>query len=395
MLGNAGGSLAIAADAVLTADLELADLAAVDARRGRRPARRRTPSPGTVDLGPHAGAHDVERATAALVADPGVDAVLVLHAEGLGATTDEAVAAVAHRAQGPAARCRWSCAPTGLSRTRSAEVPVFDAVDAAADALGRVAAYAAVARPSRKARCSRSTTSRPRRPASSCRSSSTPGRAELGDVDALALLDAIGLRILRTEVADATWTKRRRPPRRSGYPVVLKAAGRAPTAKTAAAGFAIDLEGPDALEDRVGADGRRPRRRPHPGARAADGRPGCRRGRRACATTPRSGPSCRSGWAVRRPPSTDPPTSACCPLTDLDAARLVAGSRLASALDDADRAALEAALLRVAALIEEVPEVGELTINPLIVRDGAAVVTQARATIGAIERDPLPPVRRA
>ena len=42
----------------------------------------------------------------------------------------------------------------------------------------------------------------------------------------------------------------------------------------------------------------------------------------------------------------DPPTDVrVLPLTDLDAARLVAGSRLAPALDDADRAALEAALL--------------------------------------------------
>jgi acyl-CoA synthetase (NDP forming) len=83
------------------------------------------------------------------------------------------------------------------------------------------------------------------------------------------------------------------------------------------------------------------------------------------------------------------------PLTDLDAARLVAGSRLASALDDDDRAALEDALLRVAALVEEVPEVSELILNPLIVREGTVVVTQARSTIGAIERDPLPLVRRA
>jgi hypothetical protein len=49
----------------------------------------------------------------------------------------------------------------------------------------------------------------------------------------------------------------------------------------------------------------------------------------------------------------------------------------------------------MAALIEEVPEVRELTLNPLIVRNGTVVVTQARATIGAIERDPLPLVRRA
>ena len=56
-----------------------------------------------------------------------------------------------------------------------------------------------------------------------------------------------------------TSTRRQAAAASMGYPVVLKAAGRAPTAKTAAAGFAIDLEGPDALRARVGADGRRAR----------------------------------------------------------------------------------------------------------------------------------------
>ena len=126
---------------LLTADLELADLApSTLAEVAAPPAPDAVP--GTVDLGPHARAHDVERATAALVADPGVDALLVLYAEGLGATNDEAVAAVAEgrkvRPEVPVVACAY-----GPRRTRSAEVPVYDAIDAAAAALGRVAAYAA------------------------------------------------------------------------------------------------------------------------------------------------------------------------------------------------------------------------------------------------------------
>ena len=82
------------------------------------------------------------------------------------------------------------------------------------------------------------------------------------------------------------------------------------------------------------------------------------------------------------------------PLTDLDATRLVAGSRLAPLLDETARLALEAALLRVAALVEEVPEIGELVVNPLIVHDGTSIITQAVATVARIEPDPRPPVRR-
>jgi hypothetical protein len=83
------------------------------------------------------------------------------------------------------------------------------------------------------------------------------------------------------------------------------------------------------------------------------------------------------------------------PLTDLDARRLVAECRMAPLLDDAGRQALEATLLRVAALVEEVPEIDELELNPVIVRDGGAVIAQARAVIAPVERDPRPPVRRA
>ena len=390
VLGNAGGSLAIAADAVLTADLELAVLAASTLAEVAAP-----PTPdvvtGTVDIGPHARAHDVERATAALVADPGVDAVLVLHAEGLGATTDEAVAAVAHgrkvRSEVPVVVCAY-----GPRRTRSTEVPVFDAIDVAADALGRVAAYAAYrARPEGEELAldeDQATAAR-----QLVQEQLDAGRTELGDVDALALIDAIGLRILRTEVATDVH-EAEAAAASMGYPVVLKAAGRPPTAKTAAAGFAIDLEGPDSLRvawERM-ADGLADDLTPAlvqpmvaPGVDVAV----------RVRDHPTVGPVLSIGLGGAAAALDRPTDVRVLPLTDLDAARLIAGSRLASALDGADRAALEGALMRVAALIEEVPEVSELTLNPLIVRQGAVVITQARATISAIERDPLPPVRRA
>ena len=83
------------------------------------------------------------------------------------------------------------------------------------------------------------------------------------------------------------------------------------------------------------------------------------------------------------------------PMTDLEAARFVGGSRIGPRLEDGDRAALEQVLLRVGALVEEVPELTELALNPLILRDGSAVVTQALASVRAVAHDPRPPVRRA
>ena len=44
--------------------------------------------------------------------------------------------------------------------------------------------------------------------------------------------------------------------------------------------------------------------------------------------------------------------------------------------------------------MEEVPELDELVLNPVIVREGGTVVAQAVATAAAVEWDPRPPVRR-
>jgi hypothetical protein len=44
--------------------------------------------------------------------------------------------------------------------------------------------------------------------------------------------------------------------------------------------------------------------------------------------------------------------------------------------------------------VEEVPEVVALELNPVMVRAGRAVVTQVRATVRPVARDPRPPVRR-
>ena len=170
---------------------------------------------------------------------------------------------------------------------------------------------------------------------------------------------------------------------RSGYPVVLKAAGRDRTAKTAAAGFAIDLEGPDAAAPRVGADG---------GRRSATRscRCWCSRWSGRASTWPsavRDHPTVGPGAlararAGRRRPSTPPPTCGCCPLTDLDAARLVAGSRLAPLLDDPPGAPSRRRCSGRRRWSRRCPRSASSCVNPVIVRDGAPVITQAVATRG-------------
>jgi acyl-CoA synthetase (NDP forming)/RimJ/RimL family protein N-acetyltransferase len=390
VLGNAGGSLAIAADALRHAGLEMADLTPATVASIDVPARS-VAVPGVVDLGPHARAHDVEHGVATLVGDPGVDAVVAVYAQGLGATIDEAVAAMAVgrkvRPEVPVVVCAYGRRPA-----KGSEAPVYDAIDAAADALGRVATYARWrARPEGEpVPLEEERLGAVRR---LVQEHLDRGHAQLGDLDALALLDAAGLSVLPTEPT-VTVDEARTAAASIGYPVVLKSAHRGPTAKTAAAGVAIDLEDPDAvtrawerMAEGLGDDLLPVLVQPMvpPGVDVAV----------RIREHPTVGPVVSIGPGGAAAALDQPTDVRVLPLTDLDAARLVGRSRLAPALDDDGRRALEAAILRITALVEDVPEVGEVTVNPVIIRGPDAAVTQARATIAPVELDPLPPVRRA
>ncbi|MEO6318990.1 MAG: GNAT family N-acetyltransferase [Acidimicrobiales bacterium] len=393
VVGNAGGSLAIGADAALDADLELAELG--DATRATLAplASHALGSLGLVDLGLEAGQPEMQQAIEALVRDPGVDAVLVLYAPSLGASASEVRLAMdAGSRAAPevtVAACFYGPLPAGAA---SGSVPIYAAVDAAARALGRAASYAEW-----QSLPEGEVAELDERGAAAARAlvhdHLATGPAALAEQDAMALLDAVGLTTLVTEAVD-TVEAAVEAAGSMGYPVVLKAAGRADRAKTAAAGFAIDLEGPDAMRvawQRMEA------------AEDLDLAPAL--------VQPMVGPGVDVSISVVDHPLVGPVLSLgpggaasaldtaaevrALPLSDLIARQLIADSRLGPLLGAPDRAALEATLLRVSALVEDVPEIDELGLNPVIVRDGVAVITQARARVAPIERDPRPDVRRA
>jgi len=82
------------------------------------------------------------------------------------------------------------------------------------------------------------------------------------------------------------------------------------------------------------------------------------------------------------------------PLTDLDAERLITSLRCSPLLFGhrdrplADVAALADVLLRVAALAEDVPQIAELQLNPVVVSPDGAVVCVARMRIAPPEPQP-------
>lgn len=384
VLGNAGGSLAIAADAIQEAGLDLA-----------------APDPALapdqlLDLGLHATGADFERAVMGLATDPAVDAVLVLYAPSLGGTPAEVRAALdaahATRPGVPLVACFYG--PDrghGPEEPAEARVPVYDAVDAAARALGRVADYAAWrALPEGEP------------------VALTPAVA--GEVRAtVQAAIARGDRCLDLHAADALigcaelvrTTTREVPDLEAaaaaasaiGYPVVLKGAGRSAMAKTAAAGLAIDLDDEAALRGAW--------RRMEAGLGAemlpAIVQPMVARGVDVAVSVedhPEVGPVLALGPGGAAAALDRVVDVRVLPLTDLDARRMVAGSRLAEVLDADARTQLERLLLRIGALVEEVPEIVEVHCNPVIVSADAAVLTDVSVRVAPLDHEPLPPLRR-
>jgi acyl-CoA synthetase (NDP forming)/RimJ/RimL family protein N-acetyltransferase len=85
------------------------------------------------------------------------------------------------------------------------------------------------------------------------------------------------------------------------------------------------------------------------------------------------------------------------PLTDADAERLIDASVLAPLLAEhgaAARAALVELLCRLASLAEAVPEIVAVRLNPVLVVDGSAAITDVRIALAPYVVDPRPHVRR-
>lgn len=382
VVGNAGGSLAIVADAVLRAGLEVADREAGDR---------------LLDLGLHAQPGDFEAAVNEAASEPGVDAVLVLYAPSLGGAPEEVRRSldVARRVhpEVTVVACFYGRDTGDGAATAPGQdhVPVYGAVEAAARALGRAADYAEWLRhpdgelveldPSLASRI-RTTM---RGPAGRSRLVLAPGATA-------QLVEALGLtRTPTREVNDLEAAVG--AARDVGFPVVLKSTRRDAMAKTAVAGLAIDLADEAALRaawDRMReglGDGMLPATVQPMVARGVDVAIAVR-------DHPEVGPVLSLGPGGAAGALDTNPDVRVLPLTDLDARRLVAGSRVGELLDDGGRAALEAVLLTIAGLVEAVPEVVELRADPVIVFDDGAVLTDVRVVAAPAQEERLPPLRR-
>jgi acyl-CoA synthetase (NDP forming)/RimJ/RimL family protein N-acetyltransferase len=403
LVGNGGGSLALAADACVDAGLELAPLGpGVQATVGEAGtgARLRT---SAVDLGFEAGPGDLEAALGALLADDGVDSVLVVCAPAPRQSTAELVAAIAAaRAAQPAktlVACVFGEHPTTIAPPGAAAVPVFDFPDEAAYALGKVTAYARWrSRPEGEAVVPRGCSPAAARARVLAALDAGPDAA--GEVAAdgwlttaatVEVLEAGGVPIVASLVAGSA-DEAAAAAAALGYPVAVKSVGRSRLAKIEAAGLALDVHDEAELRATLGrmAAALGPVALPavvqpmaEPGVDVAVG----------VAEHPLVGPILTVG-----PGGVATPVAAAqahvLPLTDTEARAFVAGLALAGLLDAAARGHLEDLLLRVSALVDQVPELTGLDLNPVVLSGAGAAIVDARVRLASVDRNPLPPVRR-
>jgi acyl-CoA synthetase (NDP forming)/RimJ/RimL family protein N-acetyltransferase len=396
LVGNGGGSLALAADACVDAGLTLATLGpGVREVVGDEPGSAARLRASTVDLGFEAGPDDLERALGALLTDEGVDSVLVVCAPAPRQSTASLVAAIERtRAKAPdkmLLACVFGDHPTVISPDGAADVPVFDFPDDAAYALGRVTRYAAW----RAAPEGALVVPEGSAPAAArARVTELLAAGHEGWLPTAAALDVLvagGIPVVPSRVVGDPDTAARAAAE-VGYPVAVKAVSRSRQAKTEAAGLAVDVHGEAELRNSVErmaaalGDGVWPvvvQPMAEPGLDLAV----------VVANSPVVGPVIRLGPGGA---ATDHAAARhhVAPLTDLEAARFVDGLPASPLLGPAARARLEDLLLRVSALVDGVPELVGLELNPAIVAPGGVAVVDARAQVAPVDRDPLPPVRR-
>ncbi|CAN5819795.1 bifunctional GNAT family N-acetyltransferase/acetate--CoA ligase family protein [soil metagenome] len=380
IVSNSWGPALLAADACLGAGLELVT----------------APSELTHGAGPE----DYATAIQAVLADDGVDAVLVLFAPPVPSRTDEVARAIATAVdRGPAktvVATMFGTQPASGLRAAGRPIPAFDFPESAAHALGRVARYGEWrTQPSGVVPEPDPAGVEAARSMVAAVFEGHPSGRQLDRTEAATLLGTHGIvpvaHRLVASADDAVAAAAE-----LGHPVAIKATGLPQLAKTEAGGLAVDVHGDDevrgAYERMVGAlgDAMRPALVQVMAPAGID----CAVGVHQDAAL---GSVMTFGLGGVNAAALDDVCLRVLPLTDLDAAGVVAASRVGRILVDAGEAAVRAAqdlLLRLAALADAVPELALVECNPVIVSEAGAVVTDTLVQVTPWDRAPAPPVRR-
>lgn len=379
VLTNAGGLGILCADACETAGLTLSPLAeeTVGALSAILPAEASLNNP--IDMLGSAVGATYEQVLPVLLRDPGVDAVIVLFVPPVVAGADEIAAAIARSVEGSAAEdkpvlaCIISQSGTP-EQLRSSRVSAFDYPESAARSLGRAAERAEWLR-----RRQGSVPELDGIDHAVARGLVEGGERWLDPTEVRKLLQAYGLPVIGEEVA-TTLDEAVAAAAELGFPAVIKTAA-AGVHKTEQGGVALDLRDEEAVRaavERIGLP--------------VVVQPFVRGGVEMLVGAfqdPVFGPLVALGPGGTLAELIGDAAFRLAPLTDVDAAELARSGKSGRLLEGfrgappADTDALEDVVLRVARLADDLAEVAELDLNPVIAGPDGCVVVDARARVAS------------
>jgi acetyl coenzyme A synthetase (ADP forming)-like protein len=409
IVGNAGGPGILAADACAGAGLDVPELSDATQAALRAFVASDASVGNPVDLVASATAEQYERALDVVLADTAIDALLVLFVPPLVTNADDVAGAIARAVERTPDKPVLACflgragvpdALRGDGNRRT--VPSYAFPEAAAHALGRAAELADWrARPTGQLRKYEDldVDGARRLVADALRETSDdPTGVWLDPVAAARLLDCFGVPLLvphhvtdaahAGQVADAL-----------GYPVALKAAATDLVHKTDVGGVALRLTDEAAvraafarMEDRLGAGmgGATVQRMADPGVETIVG----------VTQDPSFGPLVLFGSGGVTAELLADRTLRLVPMTDADAYEVVRTLRGSPLLfgyrgqPAVDVRALEDLLLRVSCLADEIPEVYEMDLNPVIVSASGAVAVDVKVRLRPADAAFPPELRR-
>ncbi len=398
LVGNSGGPLILAADACEGGGLTVPELPQAAQRALGEVLVPAAATANPVDLTADGTAAMLEQALDSVLADDAIDAVITIVVETMAisaAEVRETIIRVAQRAGKPVVACSVE-ASAALVPSGAAQVAEIPSPERTAAALAHVCAYAQWRR--RPLLPAEEPEERSDQPVISqiiaAKLASSPEGGWLELDQAAGLLAACGLPVLPTRGA-ATAAQAAAAAEAVGFPVVLKARSGDVVHKSDVGGVALGLADPEAvraayetMQARLGAQmgGAVIQPMASPGVEAIVG----------LAADPEFGPVVMAGLGGVMTDLLQDRAFAVPPLEPGAADAMVASLRAAPLLDGyrgapkADRQALVAVLEQVARIAEEVPELVELDLNPILVSSAGALAVDCKARLAPRQPGPGP-----
>ena len=401
IVSNGGGLAVMATDSLVARGGRLAELGSETIARLDAVLPPTWSHGNPVDLIGDAPGDRYAAALDAVLADPGVDAVLVLHAPTAIASGQEAAAAVAEvvrkRESRPDVFASWlgrAGAEQAHRALREAGIATYDAPDDAIAAFAHLRAHHASQVLLRETPPSLPADFAPR-PADAravIDGALAAGGEHLSEPESKAILAAYGVPVVPTRIArDAAESARQAA--EIGFPVALKILSPDVAHKSEIGGVALDLETPDAV--RAAAQAMEARLRAHaPSARLAGftvqpmaRRPNALELFAGLSSDPTFGPIVLFGHGGVAVEQIGDRALALPPLNLTLARELVGRTRVAKLLggfrgvSPVDAHALHLALVQVAQIAVDLPEVVELDVNPLLADAQGVLALDARILI--------------